>query len=63
MTTPAKPIIVPYNPRNETFCPKCNSLHTMYMPAVMVGRCEDCGFRWRFLSIRQPPATRNGGIT
>lgn len=60
--TPAEPIIVPYNPRNETFCPKCNSLHTAYMPAVRVGRCEDCGFRWRFLSTRPPNPETNGRI-
>jgi transposase-like protein len=57
-----KAVTIPYNARNEAFCPFCNSLHTRYHHAERRGHCEDCGRDWTMTPPRRPSTyPMNGG--
>ncbi len=44
-----RPELLPFNERHRTFCPRCNSLATLYIPMIAEGHCDECGYSWRFL--------------
>jgi hypothetical protein len=42
--------VIPFNPTHREICPHCNSLATIYVPALAEGHCDACGGSWRFLT-------------
>lgn len=45
-----RPPVIAYNPVHKARCPHCQSMETMYVPAIAEGHCNACSKSWRFLA-------------